>query len=594
MLMNEKQLDHPSSMDGVYTRTPAGTYDIAPAFPLPSGKIAGGYGALAELIAAAVQRGARRIALDGYGGTLWHELMHRLEHALARLDCSVCCYDTASCYLPETILLERIGPSLGGNDPLFGRLYEGDLADFFDLDALRRLGLGNDATTPSIIYGAGAALAGNPDVVIYVDVPKDEIQRRIRAGTVTNLGAASPADSGSMYKRCYFVDWPVLNRHKAWLLPHITYFVDGSDPSYPTLIDGAELRAALSEMARTYCRPRPWFAPGPWGGQYMKTHFPGLDPSRPNYAWSFELVAPEQGLVFASGDERLECSFDLLMFHAHEAVLGSAAARFGYNFPIRFDYLDTIEGGNLSVQVHPHPDYIHAQFGEPFTQDESYYITTCKPGARVNLGFRTGVDPDEFRREVERSQHEGVTIGVERYIHSIEAHPHDLFLIPSGTIHGSGSGNLVLEISATPYIYTFKIYDWMRRDLNGKMRPLNIERAWQNLDFGCQEDVVRDRLCPQPHLIREGDGWREIYAGSHPNLFYAVHRYEFHAPVDAQTDGRCHLLNVVEGQAVILEAGGRRVQFNYGETFVVPAAAGSYRLIPLDEQHCKVVLAFVK
>ena len=303
---------------------------------------------------------------------------------------------------------------------------------------------------------------------------------------------------------------------------------------------------------------------------------------------------PENGLVLGS-DARLECSFDLLMYRAHERVLGRAAPRFGYAFPIRFDYLDSIDGGNLSIQCHPRPDYIREWFGEPFTQDESYYIVTCTPGAQVYLGFRDGVDPDRFREAVEASRAQGSTVPIDDYVYSAAAQPHDLFLIPSGTVHASGTGNLVLEISATPYIYTFKIYDWMRRDLEGNRRPLNIERAWDNLDFGRREAYARDRLRPKPRVVAEGPGWREWFLGTHDDIFYAVHRYDLDGEMATSTDDRCHVLNVVEGAGVTVETSdGQRARFNGGETFVIPAAAGAYTLAPLGDGPCKVVKAFVK
>ena len=563
------------------------TYDLFPTFPIPAGQISTGFEALAQRIDDALKEGARRIAIDGFGGTLWSEFQDGLAATLERLGVEVEWRDTATCFLAENVLMERIADNLGGDDPLFGRLCGRDLSEFFDLNALHALAEPS-ARSPVIVYGVGAELAAPPDFLIYVDVPKDEIQQRI--SRITNLGA-----DGTSYKRLFFVDWPVLNRHKARLLSDIDCFVDAGNPAQPTLISGEDLRTALTTMSQSPFRPRPWFAPGPWGGQWMKQHFAGLDSSAPNYAWSFELIAPENGLAFDSDGVRLECSFDLLMFQSHQAVLGQAAERFGYDFPIRFDYLDTIDGGNLSVQVHPRSEYIRQHFGEPFTQGESYYITTCKPGAQVYLGFRDGVDPDAFRREVERSRDEKVTIELDAFVNRVEAQRHDLFLIPSSTIHGSGMNNLVLEISATPYIYTFKIYDWMRRDLQGKLRPLNIERAWENLDFTRQENYTREQLCPRPSTVREGDGWREVLVGTHEALFYTVHRYEFTQAFEATTDNRCHILNVVEGEAVLVEtANGFSARFNYAETFVIPAAADSYRLTPLGDQPVKVVFAYVK
>src|SRR5579871_3253922 len=390
-MSNQDQNDHLS-------HTPPGVYDLFPTFPLPDGQIRVGFDAIAEIIASAIANGAFSVAIDGCGGVLWDNLRAGVEAALKDRGIEVEWRDVSTCFLPEDQIAALIEPNLGGDDPIFGKLCERDLIEFFDRPKLAAL-KPTDRNRAQIIYGVGAALVIDPDLLLYVDVPKDEIQVRMAAKTITNLGFHTPAT----YKQLYFVDWPVLNRHKQRLLPKIDGWIDGQKPDRPTIISGDDLRAALTLMSASPFRARPWLAPGVWGGQWMKTHFPGIPQNVPNYAWSFELIVPENGLTFESGGERLECSFDLIMFQHHREVLGKAADRFGVDFPIRFDYLDTMQGGNLSVQVHPSDDYIREQFGEPFTQDESYYITTCEPGAQVNLGFRDGIDSAEFRAAVEGS-----------------------------------------------------------------------------------------------------------------------------------------------------------------------------------------------
>lgn len=571
--------------------TSKGLYDLYPGFQIGPEKINTGFDDLAFQISQ-----YSNVIIDGYVGIFWEHFQNQLDKALIDLNKKASWYSTFDFLLPEGETDEKVQPYLGGDDPIFGTRYTGGLSDFFDINSLHNIPIQNDDKI-TILYGPGAGLADwdSETLLIYVDIPKNEIQFRSRAGTICNLGKSTAENPKEMYKRFYFVDWIVLNKHKKDILDRIDILVDGQRPTRPVFISGDDFRNSLSEMAHNYFRVRPWFEPGVWGGQWCLDKIPQLPKDVPNYAWSFELIVPENGLLLESDHKLLEASFDWLMYYDNEAVIGKYVESFGDEFPIRFDFLDTFDGGNLSVQCHPQLEYIREHFGETFTQDETYYILDCKPDARVYLGFRDDINPDLFRKALQQSFNAAKPVDIDQYVQSHPAKKHDLFLIPNGTIHCSGINNLVLEISATPYIFTFKMYDWMRLDLDGKPRPINIDRAFDNLRFERKGNYVRQNLISKPYVLDEGSDWRLLHIPTHPDHFYDVHRLEFSGSVKVKTNGSCHVMSLVEGDSVILKTKSSKEQrFNYAETFVIPAAAEEYELLNESGSEIKVVKAFIK
>ncbi len=202
------------------------------------------------------------------------------------------------------------------------------------------------------------------------------------------------------------------------------------------------------------------------------------------------------------------------MAAASEQILGpDVAARFGASFPIRLDYLDTLEGGHLSIQCHPSEEYARDVFGIPYTQHETYYVVDTTPGAKVFLGLREDADLDAFREAAEAAERPGIPFDPERFLQAHPAEQHRLYLIPAGTPHASGAGNLVLEISATPYLYTLRFYDWLRRNLDGELRPVHLAHAFANLDPTRRGESVQRDLVQDPVVKTSGPGFAELGLG---------------------------------------------------------------------------------
>jgi mannose-6-phosphate isomerase class I len=563
-------------------------YDHTPFHTLGDDKIFSGYGSLADWI---LER--KTVLIDGYGGVFYEEVRQHLQEELTKRGYAANWYDTADHFKPEVEIDAIVGPFIGEEADVWGTKTSLALRDFFK-DELFTL-TEDRSHEINIVIGIGAGLLSWKAPVIYLDIPKNEIQYRMRAESVTNVGKSVSESAFLMYKRFYFVDWVVLDKHRNQLLERTEIVADGQQLGDLNWMLKKDLVVGLRQMGHTVFRARPWFEKGSWGGQWMKEHIGGLNNDEVNYAWSFELITPENGLVFESNKLLLEVSFDFLMLYAYKDVLGKHADLFGPYFPIRFDFLDTFDGGNLSIQCHPSKKYISENFGEAITQDETYYILDCAPDARVYLGFQEDIDPAAFRAALEHSQANKETLEVEKYVQSFPSHKHDLFLIPNGTVHSSGVNNMVLEISATPYIFTFKMYDWLSLDLNGNPRPINIDHAFNNLRFERKGEVVRKEHISQPAIIEKGENWELFHLPTHRDHFYDVHRIEFDTEVVMDTNESCHVLMLVEGNTVAIEIDGQFAgHFAYAETFIVPAAAKRYQLINKGPGRAKVIKSFLK
>jgi mannose-6-phosphate isomerase class I len=574
-----------------------GNYITIPDYPLPSGRLASGYDALAGRLLS----GGPVWMVDGMSGTDWSALRQGLDAALAGRD--VAFIDVSQARIPDQAVTALLAGSLDNGDPVFGKLYDGSLSDFFDPAALTHLRLeagklaevAKEGRSLVICYGQGASLLDLGGCFAWIDLPKEIVLDAAASDKDVLLG--TPSYPGM--KSVYWVDWPVNERHKGSLLPRLDLYIDLGDPGNPVMLEGADLRASLSAMSRRPFRVKPVFYPGAWGGQWMKEQM-RLDPTKPNYAWSYELITPENGIVFRDGDQRLEVPFEMLIWHETDNVQGpKVAEQFGTSFPIRFNYDDTMQGGNLSCQVHPQSEYAAREFGLSHTQHETYYVLKASEGGLCYLGLTEGIDPIAFRRAAEEARDNGIPFDTEDFVNAWPARMHDLFLIPAGTVHNSGANNVVLEISSTPYLYTFKIYDYLRRDLGGKLRPIHIERAFDNIDFTRRTRWVRRNLIQTARIVRAGDGWTEYLIGDHPLLFFTIHRIEFADTYDDDTGmseagARFHAINLVEGRTAIVEWEGGSHPLHFAETMVIPAATGPYRLRNVSEGICKIVKAFVK
>lgn len=364
------------------------------------------------------------------------------------------------------------------------------------------------------------------------------------------------------------------------------------------MVTGEAIRNGLKQISSQPFRLVPYFDPGVWGGQWMKKVC-DLDSNQENFAWSFDGVPEENSLYLRYGNTRIEVpAMDLVLYRPVELLGMKNYCRFGAEFPIRFDFLDTMDGQNLSLQVHPLTEYIKSHFGMTYTQDESYYILDCKDNGGVYLGLKDNISSEDMINDLEIAQSGEKSFKAEKYINFFKAKKHDHFLIPAGTVHCSSSNCMVLEISATPYIFTFKLWDWDRVGLDGIPRPIHIEDGEKNIQWNRTTNWVKNNLVNNIEVIHNDKDYLEEKTGLHELEFIETRRFTFKEKTYHNCEEGFHMLNLVEGNSVVIES--PKNNFNpfivhYAETFIIPSDVKEYTMRPYNSgETIKVIKAYVR
>ena len=580
------------------------TYDKFPCIDVSGAEKAAvqGWDAIAQRLREAIAARNQRkviVVIECYAGVdesqVLAELKPRISPAL--------CVASADAMLPPEQIELLVAPFLGGEDPVFGFLSGLKLPQFFDQSKLaeQRKTIFALKEGTILVVGCGASLLAEADLLVYADLARWEAQNRFRRNQASNLGVENRKTYSSLqYKRAFFVDWRVCDRWKRPLIDKWDFVLDTNHPETPKLADGDAVRKGLQLAVSRPFRVVPFFDPAPWGGQWMK-EVCDLDRAALNYGWCFDCVPEENSLLLGFGNIRVELPSIDLVFNQPRALLGDAVhARFGDEFPIRFDFLDTMGGGNLSFQVHPLTEYIQHHFGMHYTQDESYYVLDARPDASVYLGLKEDVERSTMLRELQLAQTGRGYFAADKFANKWPAKKHDHFLIPAGTVHCSGANAMVLEISATPYIFTFKIWDWGRLGLDGKPRPIHLEHGFANIHWERTTKWTRRNLINVVVPIASGDGWREERTGLHEREFIETRRHWFSKPVLHGTRGGVNVLNLIEGNEVVVESPEQTFEpfiIHYAETFIVPAAVERYTIRPYGAsvgQQCATIKAYVR
>ncbi|MBP5288486.1 MAG: class I mannose-6-phosphate isomerase [Clostridia bacterium] len=475
---------------------------------------------------------------------------------------------------------------------LYGKLFKTGYAGIFDekkLAALRET-LKNKAGKCIVLYGNGAIsdpLFDLIDVKIYTDVTPKKAVLNIKAGAYRNFGNDCDLPFKVTMRRCYYVDFEIgfSLRNKLMANGGIDYYICGDDPSCLKILPGDVLHALVSRALDYPLRQRPVYLEGVWGGYYtMKERH--LPKEMKNCAWVFDLIPMEVSTVIIMDGLEFEFPYYVIVAAEGKKLMGEQCLKdFHGFFPIRFNYDDTFHSsGNMSIQLHPGEEFVTKNHNEPGRQDESYYIVATAQRARTYLGFNRGADPEEFIAEVKRSEKDYQPVDYQKYIYSVESKPGIQVMIPAGTIHGSGKNQLILEIgSLTVGSYTYKMYDYLRKDLDGKPRPIHTYFGNINLNRGMTQDYVEQNLVQGGYrVVREEGDAKEVVVGECDKLYFSLRNLIFGNYMTDNTNGDFHVLSLVDGEDVTVRSKkdpSLKFDMKFMDIIVVPASFGEYEII---------------
>ncbi len=551
-------------------------------------KTAEGSAQIAAVFAGAI-KDRMVIAIDGYATAPFGKIV-----SLIGADAEY--IDVASIYKTSAELNELFAENLPTDrekDPvlLYGKLFDKGYRGIFDDKKLSLLKKKLSAKEKTIVlYGNGALseeLYGLSDVRLFADVTPLQAVLNIKKGGYRNYGSDETLPFKATMRRCYYVDFEVAFSLRCKLLANrmLDYYICADDVNDLKMLPG-DVLAALIDRALDYpIRQRPVYLEGVWGG-YMVMKERNLPKEMKNCAWVFDMIPMEVSTVISMDGKKFEFPYYVVVASAGEKLMGKKCLEeFHGFFPIRFNYDDTFHAsGNMSIQLHPGEKFVTENNGELGRQDESYYIVATGQGARTYLGFNNGADIDEFVSQVKKSEKEHTPVDYKKYVYGVKSEPGIQVMIPAGTIHASGQNQLILEIgSLTVGSYTYKMYDYLRKDLDGNPRPIHSYFGEKNLNHAMTEDFVKANLVNGGYrVIRSGDDWQEIVVGESDLLYFTLRNLCFGDYMTDNTNGDFHVLSLVDGESITVRSKKDpelKFDMNFLDIIVVPAAMGEYELI---------------
>ena len=294
-----------------------------------------------------------------------------------------------------------------------------------------------------------------------------------------------------------------------------------------------------------------------WGGDKI-IPFKHLNETLPNVGESWEVSAVEGSeSVVANGADK--------GYTLPEMVREANYARFGSKFPLLIKFIDAKL--DLSIQVHP-DDELAKKRHNSFGKNEMWYVIAADKGAKLISGFSEQITPKEYKDRV----HNGTFAEV---LQTCAIEPGDVFYVPAGRVHGIGAGAFVAEIQQTSDI-TYRIFDYNRKDKDGKSRELHTSQAMDAINFTDVQDDFRteyDRIQNEP-----------VEMVASPYFTTSVYDMTEEITCDYSELDSFVIFICVEGACRLTDDNRNEITMCAGETVLLPASTQEVTIVPEGER----------
>ncbi len=210
-----------------------------------------------------------------------------------------------------------------------------------------------------------------------------------------------------------------------------------------------------------------------WGGRKLDTILNKNLGEKENIGESWEISGVSHNIsIVQNGFLKNNSLNELIEVYMGDLVGEKVFQKHGKEFPLLIKFIDAQD--DLSIQVHP-DDKIAAKLHNSNGKTEMWYVLQADDGSKLINGFKKDIDKQEYIKAVENNTIEDL----------LAKHPvksGDVFFMPAGRVHAIGAGIMIAEIQQTSDI-TYRIYDYNRRDKDGKPRELHTDLAVEAIDY---------------------------------------------------------------------------------------------------------------